>query len=343
MLNELIELSKEQVEKLEDRDFLKWMIEELSNEELAMLLFITKTEENVKSLIKLPTPFLQNKVLAKTVRAKLRSMELIPPFPFYIDAFKEGKLTSKEEIITFAEENDCDNRKTALILYLQNHYDESLQYYEKKHEEPVQKKIKKEETVKEEVEEKPGTSIKIENKLQLKIEKLTKEKDELIARNNKLKNELKEKNTEFLKELNQVRQALANEKKITTDYEEQLKSFKLEVQKLQMENEKLQKENETAVETISSTPRVKEKVAMIGNPKNSRILENEKFYISIFELEELPDLIREADQYAYIFYLSYIMDEAIYEETVPETIRKDIKRIETFMQLKEVMGEISHV
>ncbi|MEK3937178.1 hypothetical protein MKY41_17875 [Sporosarcina sp. FSL W7-1349] len=345
-MSELLEIDQEQVERLEDRDFIKWMIEELSSEELAMLLFVTKTEKNVKKLVKLPIPFLQNKVLAKAVRSKLRSMELIPPFPFYIEKMGEKEIESKDEIMEVVQEENCDARKAALIFYLQNHYEEAWEYYETRDEEETAAKeadVVEKESEPEKPSEKQVVSAKIENKLQSKIEKLTIEKEELIARNNQLKQEVKEKNTEYIKDLNQARQALAEEKKLVTELEEQLTKFKSDIEKLRAENAALRVENSNAVEQANLPPRAKEKLAMIGHPKNSRILENEAFHITVFELDELQNFIEEADQYAYIFYLSYVIDEVVYEEMVPETIRENIKRIESFMQLKKVMGEITYV
>lgn len=344
-MEKLRELDVGFIERLEDREFIKWMIEKLRNEELDLLLYSTNSSKNYKSQAKLHTQFLQNKILLKPIRTKLRTMKILPPFDFIFDnkeKFKSDDDVSKGDLLNIAEENNADDRQTALMLFLQNHYEGALELYEKYSEvkEEVLEELPKEVEKKQASETKADTlSPKKEKKLQQKIDTLMKEKEELISQVQQLKKELREKNTEHQKEMNLLSQELALEKSNVAKSEEEIVRLLK-----QLENERTTHKELKQKVKVEPKPLQKEKIkmAMVGNPRNKSILSNRYFDIDIYELEDVEKLCRGIERYDQVLFLSWAIDEVQYEEQIPEDIRKEIKRISNFKGLRELMEELSN-
>ncbi|MCG7344792.1 hypothetical protein MHZ92_11655 [Sporosarcina sp. ACRSL] len=339
------ELDDALIERLEDKEFVKWMIEKLNNKQLDLLLYSTSMSKKYNSQEKLPTQFLQNKLLIKTIRTKLWKMKIIPPLGFIVDnREKLGKEPTKEDLLELAEEHNVDDRQKALMLFLQNHYEEALDLYDNRHADD-EKSPKKEKPKKEKVEQEPSQpkaetlSPKQEKKLQQKIDTLQKEKEDLINQVQQLKKELKEKNTEHQKEINQLTQDLAAEKASSKKLEEELAQLhkKFESEKA-VEREQGNAEKE--IEKQESVPKEKKKLAIIGNPKNNKVLRDDRFDIDLFELDNIEELIQSIDLYEHKLFLSYVIDEVLYEEKVSQENREKILTITNFKQLKDVMREL---
>lgn len=339
------ELDDGLIDRLEDKEFVRWMIEKLNNKQLDLLLYSTSMSKKYNSQEKLPTQFLQNKLLIKTIRTKLWKMKILPPLGFIVDnRSKLSKEPTKEDLLELAEEHNADDRQKALILFLQNHYEEALDLYDNRHVEdkPSPKKEKpKKENVEQQLSQNKAEvlSPKQEKKLQQKIDTLLREKDELINQVQQLKKELKEKNTEHQKEINQLSQEIAAEKSSAKKIQEELSRIKSKIEKekaVDRELSKIDKEEEKQ----EPLPKAKKKLAIIGNPKNSKVLKDNRYEIDLFELDNIEKLIQNIDIYEHKLFLSYVIDEVLYEEKVSKEIRKKIKRLTNFKELKDVLEEL---
>lgn len=342
------ELDDALIERLEDKEFVKWMIEKLNNKQLDLLLFSTSMDKKYKAQDKLPNQFLQNKLLLKNIRTKLWKMKILPPLAIIVDNREMlGKEPAKEDLLELAEEHNVDDRQKALMLFLQNHYEEALDLYDNRYVGDGKSLKKKEKPKKEKVEQQLSQhkeetlSPKQEKKLQQKIDTLMKEKEDLINQVQQLKKELKEKNTEHQKEINQLSQDLATEKSSAKKLENELAQLhkKIESERaVEKELSKVEKEKER--EKQESVPTEKKKLAIIGNPKNNKVLKDNRFDIDLFELDNIEKLIQSIDLYEHKLFLSYVIDEVLYEEKVSQVIREKIITITNFKELKDVMGEL---
>ncbi len=334
-----MELESAMNTRLEDKDFFEWMIDKLNRDQLALLLFASNIKQNANAISKLHKGFIRNKLLLKQTRVKLKNQKILPPFPFLVGRAHEE--FTKEELLTIAKDNDCKKSEIALLLFLQNHYSEALKLYDDYMTVNTvldPDKNSKEAVVifKESVDE--GMQPKIQKKLQQKIVILTQEKEELMEQLRKLKNDNKEKNRQHQKELNELKQELALEKNRASHFEEELKHTHILLEKEKDKHTKLIQLSEKE----DSSKKMVKKVALIGDPKNSSIIVKEMFTVVVYELDTIGDFLAVSETYDYIFYLSYTIDDVIYEEAIPADVRQRITRIDNFATLKKLMGALRH-
>lgn len=322
-------LEKDTLNRLEDREFIKWLIEDLDRHQLGVLLFSCDIKLPNTSIEKLPIPFIHNKLIG--ARKKLVQAKALPPFPF-ISVDGEEEFTEKK-IIELAEKEKCTLKETALMLFLQHHFKATLRKYDHRDDEqPDEGELEKERPkVKEEA------SKKIEKILKKKIKNLTKDKEIYLEQVHLLKEELKQKNLLHQKKINELKRKLAEEVSENARLREKKSHLKDEIEKETAEKKQLSAQI-LVLETKMAEQQ--KRIALIGNPMNTSILTKGNYEVDIYEIEEVDRLIETWLTYDDLFYLTYTIDEMIYKETVPEHIRNKVRHIENFKKLKETMEEL---
>lgn len=331
------------LERLIERDYIKWMIDELDQENLSLLLLGIGIESRINNVKKINKQFLRNKLLLKPARIKLRDKKLRIPIIFEI---KEEDLTI-EKINEITEELSCSNSIKALIFFMQNFYEESISIYdtrEVKVEVEVEEEVGVEEDTKnikilENTEDKKiigETELKpkVEKRLQQKILNLDNENKKLQLHIQKITDETKEKISKRQSEINDIKHQLAEEKKKVVDAKKINDELERENKKLLVLMEK--KLNEV-IKKEPNTPKIpsknKKRIAMLGNPKNNKVLNMDEFDIDIYEASTIENFKEKVNNYHFIFLLQYRFDENIIDLTIPKSIANRIKRIENFQQL----------
>ena len=323
-------LEKDTLNRLEDREFIRWLIEDLDRWQLGVLLLPCDIKLPHTSIEKFPIQFLHNKLIG--ARKKFIQVKTVPPFPF-ISVDEADEFTEKK-IIKMAKDEKCNLKETALMFFLQNHYQAALKVYDERN---MEQNNEKQEVKKETSKEQEDVSPRIEKSLKKKINNLTKEKIELQEQVQQLREELKQRNLTNQKDVNALKRQLADE----VNQKEQMNTVNLEM-KNELEKEKAEKNHLAAQILVLETKMEKEqkRIALIGNPMNTSILTKKNCQIDIYELEEIDHLIEKWSTYDHLFYLTYTIDEMMYKEVVPDHMQKSIQHIENFRKLKETMGEL---
>lgn len=338
-MQEYSELEKEIQRQLEDKDFIKWLVEDLDRRQQGALLLACGHKISSKAMQRFPTQYMVNQLVLS--RRKLVQDKILPPFPFIL-TYKEEELTA-EKILEIAKEYECDSKGIALMLLLQNHYEASLEQYNQRKDEKVTDV--KQDVKTEKIEQSAGIlSPKIEKRLQEKIRILTKEKEELLTQVKSLKEEVKQKNLTHQNEINELKRNLAEEITAKKQYEENYSTLEIELEKEKVEKNHLAAENlmlETKIET--EMMKHKKKIAFIGDPMNASILAMKEVIIDVYDIDDIDALIENWTIYDHLFYLTYTIDEMFYEEIVPKYIQQKIEPIENFMMLKRKLGGIAYV
>lgn len=332
-------LQKETRAQLEEKDFIKWLVEDLDRLQQGALLLACGKKISGKAMKSFPAQYIINQLML--VRKKMVLEVILPPFPFILP-YKEEELTA-EKLIEIAKENECNQKETALMLLLQNHYEDALKQYNKRTDE---KQIETVEETTEEVIELPAEDVspKIEKKLRERIQTLTREKEELLEQVKNIKEELKQRNLTTQSEINELQRNLAEETTKRTSLEEDYVKLQEDLLKEKAAKNHLAAEKlvlETKVETVLE--KHKKKVALIGDPMNASLLAMKEIEINIYDIEEMDAFVESWNTYDYLFYLTYTIDEMIYEEAMPENLQGKIEHIDNFMMLKRKMGEIAYV
>lgn len=339
------EIDPELVERLLDTNYLKWMIKNLEQYQLGILIAACEQKVPSKKIASLPVKFLQNRLLK--IKKDFLWVKMIPPYGDLIELRNEQEEFTEEEIFEIADNHpyEYEPNDIALMLFLQNHFEASLKYYEQHHQskngtrEVSAKLNQKEHTerpkVSEEKDEK-ALSPKIEKKLQDRIQTLTNEKKQYMQQLKEVREELKEKNRATTIEMNELNRQLIAEKN-----ERQLMKEKYEQLVKELADEKTEKSHLAAkilhLEEVQKKSR--KKIALIGNPMNQTLLNSIKYDIDLFDVDNMKDLIELWTNYEERYFLAYAFDEMVFEALLPSSIREKIKIVETFTQLKREMEE----
>lgn len=327
-----MEVEKELRARLEDKEFIKWVIEDLERWQLGLILLACEIKMPPRSIEKLHRRFLLNKII--TARKKLIQIKMLPPYPFILEG-KEREL-SEEKIFKVAKEHDLGEKGIALMLFLQNHYEAALKVYDERGKNK-EIQVKEVDASKEKVE---ILSPKIERKLQEKIKNLTNVKLELTNQLVTIKEELKQKNKDYQIEINQLKQQIAENKKTAESFIEDYKQLEAALEKEMSEKSHLSAKILVLETMKKELPKKEKRIAFIGNPMNHAIVENAEYEIDVYELDDIESFIAQWTSYNLIFYLAYTIDKMVYEEAVPLSIRENIEHVENFMRLKEKVGEL---
>lgn len=291
----------------------------------------------------MPKPFLKNKLTHKASRIKLRDKVVYPPFDWVFEFDKKD--VSKETLLQKATEANAPSSELACAFYLQNHFEEAFDLYMKRYSEGetgIEQAISHDQVkvrdtdftvVQEsEVQESPK-KIK---KLTQKITNLTKEKEQLIKQVQNLQGDLKEKLAQKQEEINKLYSDLSIERK---ERETALK----EIDFLKEENDQLKMKGKITESMPKKTSEKIQKVAFVGHPKNKGILKSDVLDIEVIESSGLKTFIARADQFAYIYLLTWRFPEEEFAALVPADIKKRTTNIESFIELKKELEGISHV
>lgn len=336
---------KEQRKKLEneyiEKEFIGWMLEELDQQQLGVLYVAAGMEENLHKACKLPKKFLVNNLLLKNRRVRLAEKRIVPIAYFLLEEINGKKEWTDIDIIEKGEQKKADVKEIALSLFLQNYYAAAYALYEHSKKDgdskEIEKEIEKEKEKKADEKEHAGFERKTSKKqqkaarkLELKAETLALEKGELQSQVRALKAEIKQLQQEKAKE--------------TADLRQQLGKSEARAQKLEEQVVQLQKAaEEKKEEPVIGEPVEKVKIALLGNPKNSKILRSDELQIDVFEAEEIERLVEKITQYKRVFYVRYAIDQVLIERSMPEEIRKQMIPVENFLELRRRLGGLSNV
>lgn len=332
---------KEEREKLEnhyiEKEFIRWMLEELDQQQLGVLYAAAGMEENLHKACRLPKKFLLNNLLLKNRRVRLAEKRIVPIAYFLLEEINGKKEWTDTEIIEKGEQKEADVKEIALSLFLQNYYAAAYALYEHSKKDGNSKEIEKEKGKKADEKEYAGFERKTSRKqqkaarkLELKAETLALEKGELQSQVRALKAEIKQLQQEKAKETADLRQQLGKSEARAQKFEEQV----AQMQKA---------EEEKKEEPVIVDPVEKVKIALLGNPKNSKILRSDELQIDVFEAEEIERLVEKITQYKRVFYVSYAIDQVLIERSMPEEIRKQMIPVENFLELRRRLGGLSNV
>lgn len=283
---ELHELTNEKKILLESREFIDWLLEDLSSLELSALLVSIGIEKQFRTQSKLPKAFLKNKLLLKNGRVKLREKKILPPFEQFIK-HKEEDLKVEDIKLLFMESQD-EEKKVILSLFLQNYYDEALDIYNNfiTNNLSIKKPIIEKEKIDliEYSEPQKTDEKKVGDKLTLKIKNLEKINTGLQKKVEELKRQNKEIQLKFLNENNKLKEEVALlHKKISLEIEKIENYKKIEVEK-EVEVSSLNKK----VSEYEAIIFPEKSIAFIGD---RRIIEKNNWYKVIPQVKDLEDLL----------------------------------------------------
>lgn len=184
---------------------------------------------------------------------------------------------------------------------------------------------------------------KILKKLEQKIEVLITEKSTLLEDARNMKNETKETFRQQQKEIELLKQELAEKNKIINNNYMDTSALKIALESSLSSNEllklKIKKLEPREPEMFAIE---KKKVALLGNPKNHSVVTRKYLDIDVFALDTIQDYLIFKDAYDYVFYLSYTLDKVVFEKHIPLEDRQRIVQIENFLSLKKKMEELDH-
>lgn len=333
--------------QLAEKLFIEWLIEDLDSTQLFFILKHLEIEVRPIKGKTLPVLFLKNKLLMKTSRTKFRDTELFPPFKWLLDI--EDKL-SVEKVLEAAANLDIPIREKALAYFMLNYYKEAYDLFEKRNEKIVEEPATEEKTITQEtsvelddIDFTPKSSKKLEKKLSQKIANLENERSQLQNQIKELQIEMNEKMKLKQNEITRLNGLIASEKnekeKIYADTEQEKEQIIKEIDFLKQENDrmKLKADNKK-----KATPKSR-KIALLGNPKNQSILKNTSYEIEIFDYQNFPLIGERAEEFAFIFLLTWRFSMEEFEKQATSEINKKTSSLTSFVELKEKLGELTNV
>lgn len=333
-------LDNKLLELYADKEFIEWLVLDLNAQQLSILLLTCGTKQSSK----LPKAYLKNKLLLKPTRLKLVENVIIPPLPFLLDTKNKKMEWTREEILELAEEYETSDREVALALFLQNHHEDAITLYKNK-DAPERVEEREEDTTEiptEDIKEENSskTPTKIVKKLEKRIENLVNEKNEVIEQLQQLKSTTKEKSQLYLKEIQELKQLISEQKHEVSSLEGKNSALSRE---LAIVHEEIKKLRAQAIAVVAKVEEVKlTPIALLGNPKNTAILSKKGFKIDVYEADALDDFQEKLDEYAHVFYLSYVIDTVVFKKYISESNRQTIQLVEDFKSLKQKMEELTH-
>lgn len=186
---------------------------------------------------------------------------------------------------------------------------------------------------------------KILKKLEQRVEILIIEKSTLLEEARNMKIETRETNRQQQKEIESLKQELAEKNKIISNHKMDTSALKIALESSLSSNELLKlkmnkplpsepKKIETDIE--------KKRVALLGNPKNNSVVTRTYLNVDVFTPDTIQDYLNFQEDYDYVFYLSYTLDRVVFEKFVPQEDRQKIVQLENFLSLKKKMEELDH-
>lgn len=342
--------SQVQLEKLVEKEFIEWLIDNLSPDD--MLFIIGGIGMEIKRIKGKNPPklFLKNKLLIKATRVKLRDTEAFPPFKWIMDI--EGDIT-KEKLIEMANKLGVSKREKALSLFLQNHYEEALEIYETRNGEDtatlLDEKIEasEKEDEKKEIVQESKVPAKIEKRLTQKISNLAAERDKIQNQLKVLQQELKDKLSLKQNEINRLNGLLITEKKATekalADAEIEKERIIKEVNFLKEENDQLKLKSNLISSDKQEIGNKKDKLAFLGDPKNKGILKNNKYDIEVFDHDNFLEILDRAEEFNTVYLLTWRFSMEEFDKQTTKKISNKTTPIASFADLRRKMEELSNV
>lgn len=256
-MNYFTQLTAEQQKKIENKEFLTWLLEDTSKTGLALILQALKPHTS-KQLTKFMEPYIISQIVAPRNRRDFINILTPPPLVYFLQTHRDqvaqdGQI-SDADLNTFFEAEKPSLQTKALTYFLQNRYADAYEQYELFLQQPPEKNEKLVVTAQEPVNKAQKKQLQ---KLKKERENLLKERQQEAQRNEKLLNDLNEQlanerrlRHEAIQQQQKIKEALAQQ---LTEKEQYLEQQNKEISMLQKQLSDVQAQHKVKPSTQQKT------------------------------------------------------------------------------------------